>query len=95
MRAGQPGPWNAVKTDANRLKRETDAFFKAQYNEVLRRSRSGNKTGSWLEDLIENNTENLDEDMLSWQGGIMLSGASSTACATFPSLSTGQMMLTR
>lgn len=75
----QPGPWNAVKKDALRLKNETDAFFKQQYDEVVRRINSGSKTGSWLEGLIEKNESNFDEDMLSWQGGIMLSGASSTA----------------
>ncbi|KAL7009677.1 hypothetical protein EMMF5_000585 [Cystobasidiomycetes sp. EMM_F5] len=77
-----PGPWNAVKVDANRLKRETDEFFWKQYTEVKRKMAAGIKTGCWLESIIENNSDNLAEDMQSWQAGIMLSGASSTAANT-------------
>ena len=44
-----PGPWNAVKKDANRLKRETDEFFWKQYLEVKRKIAAGQKTGCWLE----------------------------------------------
>lgn len=44
-----PGPWNAVKVDANRLKRETDEFFWKQYTEVKRKMAAGIKTGCWLE----------------------------------------------
>lgn len=44
-----PGPDNAVKKDANRLKRETDEFFWKQYLEVKRKIAAGQKTGCWLE----------------------------------------------
>lgn len=76
-----PGPWNVVKKDALRLKTETDEFFWKQYSVVKARTDAGlrSKEGSWLEDIITQNTDDLDEDMLSWQAGIMLSGASSTA----------------
>lgn len=74
-----PGPLAPWKDKARKLRAEMKHYYQeVLFNELKRQMAKGKCTDSWLAKLVENNTDNLSDECLAWNGGVMLEGGSDT-----------------
>lgn len=89
---GALAPW---KAKAQALRVEMKDFYQGVlFDDLKRRVANGERTDAWLAKLILNNSDNLSDECLAWNGGVMLEGGSDTtsgallttvlACCCFP-----------
>jgi cytochrome P450 len=74
-----PAPLAPWKAKAAKLRREMKHYYQEiLFNELKRQITKGKCTDSWVAKMLENNTDNLSEECMAWNGGVMLEGGSDT-----------------
>jgi cytochrome P450 len=74
-----PGPLAPWKARARALREEMRHYYQdILFGELKRRLKKGQCTDAWLAKLVQHNPDNLSDECLAWNGGVMLEGGSDT-----------------
>lgn len=74
-----PGPLAPWKAKAQALRAEMRHYYQdILFGELKRRLAKGQCTDAWLAKLVQHNPDNLSDECLAWNGGVMLEGGSDT-----------------